>query len=867
MKADVSRNTFVREKHFSGVVMQQGRVSVDADFNEQQAITRYREETEARDVIGRCGSPLDPPDYTDGSGFEIEVSPATPNTFTIGAGRYYVDGLLCENESTVGFLDQVTAPLEYPAAQAVLDTLGDAAVGLVYIDVWRRLITRLEDASIHEVALGEADTTTRAKTSWQVKVLPLPSVDVGANQTQIDNLIDLIDAAGGDADPAAALAEVRSLLGPAVSCGADYREWDALTQPNLGTLSATTGLPAPTPDPCLPPPTAGYRRLENQLYRVEIHEGNVAGGNVTFKWSRENASVATRILDYDGTDPTWITVDSLGHDAVTLGFSKGDWVEIVNDHSELSTDGTQLGYLATIVDLDEGTSSIQLSRVPDPPGSPDPASLRDRSTNPRLRRWDQVQLAAIPASVSPPSPAVDAVTPTDDGVAVTSDPIPLEDGIAVTFLNDGVYRPGDYWQIPARTVLGDIEWPRDAADNPLALKPFGVKHHYCRLALIARDSSRERIVVLSDCRNLFPPLTALQSFFYLGGDGQEVFPSTEVLTPLPEPIQVGVARGKAPVAGAWVSFRIQAGAGQVNGSPTDVEVQTDANGVAQCNWSVASDPSTPTQQVVATLLDGPGGTAVHLPITFSAELNLAQDVFYSPACQQLQDANVRDVATALDTLCNLVGQTAAPAIHVVKVMHGHGQPLVNDMDIAAGDLAPIIVELDKPVDPASIPGKSTVISGSPNSFPACYVTLYLPWPEQSGDAAIWGSGLLGFHPVELAAVVKVQGRTIIWEPAGETGKFVQGVLFKMLGKDTARVLGRYTLKGSFVHTPGDRERWVYLDGEPLGPYPFVGGNPRSGDGQPGGDFELWFWLTQNKTQKLPVPDLAPVPGPLVNPAG
>ena len=35
--------------------------------------------------------------------------------------------------------------------------------------------------------------------------------------------------------------------------------------------------------------TAGYQRLENQLYRVEIHDGGTAP---TFKWSRENGSVA-----------------------------------------------------------------------------------------------------------------------------------------------------------------------------------------------------------------------------------------------------------------------------------------------------------------------------------------------------------------------------------------------------------------------------------------------------------------------------------------------------------------------------------------------------------------------------------------------
>ena len=52
---------------------------------------------------------------------------------------------------------------------------------------------------------------------------------------------------------------------------------------------------APVDDPCELPPTGGYRGLENQLYRVEIHDPGQPGGTATFKWSRENASVGSRV--------------------------------------------------------------------------------------------------------------------------------------------------------------------------------------------------------------------------------------------------------------------------------------------------------------------------------------------------------------------------------------------------------------------------------------------------------------------------------------------------------------------------------------------------------------------------------------------
>ena len=68
MLGDYSRTTFKREKHYSGVLKQQGRVELDADDNEQLAIQHYRDETEAIDVIGQSGVPKK------NDGFRIEIA-------------------------------------------------------------------------------------------------------------------------------------------------------------------------------------------------------------------------------------------------------------------------------------------------------------------------------------------------------------------------------------------------------------------------------------------------------------------------------------------------------------------------------------------------------------------------------------------------------------------------------------------------------------------------------------------------------------------------------------------------------------------------------------------------------------------------
>ena len=101
----------------------------------------------------------------------------------------------------------------------------------------------LRVAHIREIALGGPDTGTRLKTVWQVKLFP---------------------AAVGD------------------NCITAFNKLLNANSPSSGTLSAKTASEAPSPDPCIVPPSAGFRGLENQLYRVEIHDGgnsfNVAGG-------------------------------------------------------------------------------------------------------------------------------------------------------------------------------------------------------------------------------------------------------------------------------------------------------------------------------------------------------------------------------------------------------------------------------------------------------------------------------------------------------------------------------------------------------------------------------------------------------------
>src|SRR5262245_53738610 len=181
MKGDNSRDTFQREKHYRNVRMQQGRVQVDADWNELADIFDDLLAEAVGDVVGpnvSVGLPAltlgSPPAVTAGvGGFAIAPSAGAGTAIEITPGRLYVDGIVAElNPPTSGTKHSFTAQPDFPGA--VLPTVNGNY--LVYLDVWQRHVTAIEDPAIREVALGGPDTATRSQTVAQVKMLSTTAV-------------------------------------------------------------------------------------------------------------------------------------------------------------------------------------------------------------------------------------------------------------------------------------------------------------------------------------------------------------------------------------------------------------------------------------------------------------------------------------------------------------------------------------------------------------------------------------------------------------------------------------------------------------------------------------------------------------------
>jgi Family of unknown function (DUF6519) len=377
MKGDFTRDTFNARKHITRVLMQQGRVQLDADWNEQAAILLRYMRALAADLIGpyagpaaNCGfgalstSELDAKDASgnsvlkDAQGKPLDADTIkslkdslSQNGFLIGRGHYYVNGLLCENDDYLGFLAQ-------PGQLTKMDDLKKSkALWLVYLDVWERHITALQDASIRETALGGRDTCTRAQVTWQVNLL-LPK-----DQNNLQKSVNELKNAKDPTQIATAKMNLETLL---------EQERIAQAPPSDGLLAARVQPGEQAGDPCIIDPESIYRGAANQLYRVEIHAGGPAT-TATFKWSRDNGSIAAAWLGSEGYD---LTV------AGAHGFTAGQWVELTDDLRELRG---QPGTLVKLANVEGDTltvdSAAPSSAVEQSGCEPDRSSLgsaRDR---------------------------------------------------------------------------------------------------------------------------------------------------------------------------------------------------------------------------------------------------------------------------------------------------------------------------------------------------------------------------------------------------------------------------------------------------------------------------------------------------------
>ena len=477
MSFDKSRYTFNPRNDYSGVVMQQGRVQMDSDWNEWLAELVRRMQAGTLDIMGRAVYPATTP-----HAFELTFSGS--GNLLIGPGRMYLDGLLVENhgdpddnaaaqwDPALGEMSDAPQPPFVSAATGAIDytkqpympagtTLPTSGSYLAYLDVWVRPVDYINDPSLIDPGVG-VDTTGRLQTVWQVQLLSLSDK-------------------------------------PGITCGSPITDW--APAPSAGLLTTGTTPTAPS-GPCCLTSGSAYTGLENQFYRVEIHQPGTPEASATpptgpatgatFKWSRDNGSVITAVISITTVSNSTgsvsqLTVQSLGRDQV-LGFRPGDWIEILDDTTEF---GQQPGELHQIDTIDVAAKTINLATLL---GAGFPTGDTDPLLHTRIRRWDQA------GKVYEEDGAtiwwdIDAQGSAEIPVPPAGTTLILENGITVSFdvrLAGGAFDTGDFWTFAARTATGKVE-------ELSSVTPRGIHHHYAALAMVTFPGSAK------DCRTPWPP--------------------------------------------------------------------------------------------------------------------------------------------------------------------------------------------------------------------------------------------------------------------------------------------------------------------------------------------------------------------------
>lgn len=511
-RGDFTRDSSNLTKHFRHVLLQGGRVQLDADWNEQVEILLDYVQCLGQDLISFHGGR--------GDGFKIFAAKDTDelkkaisldttaaqlsrskevdefdiqaDDFVIFPGRYYVEGIPCKHDD---LLDAEGIPWTYnhQPYRRILDPekslskLYDPDVPLlVYLDVWERHISYVEDYNpaipgIREVGLGGPDTATRSQVVWQVKVIPAPGLEVMRNAglrpifeakplpDNSDNLVKLY-------------AQIKNLARD--SFRAYLQASSVELKPGNGRLKARAASVDKSTDLCRISPKSRFRGPENRLYRVEILR--VVEHQPIFAWSRDNSAVIFPILNVNsGDDTITLHLEHLGRDS-RYSISAGDWVELVHDvrvlddqpRQLLKVDSTDTYERTVTLTQSASTATIDLGDI-------------DQQQHPYLRRWDSPGELLVEQPI-----ANNGWISLEDGIEIKFEDIPTDDK------KSQPYRVDDYWLIPARTATGDVEWPKEAGSlQPKALLPKGITHYYAPLAIVS--VSNGEVNVQGDCRRRF----------------------------------------------------------------------------------------------------------------------------------------------------------------------------------------------------------------------------------------------------------------------------------------------------------------------------------------------------------------------------
>jgi hypothetical protein len=241
MTGDYTKVPLRADERWTGARMQQGRASLDHEWN-------LNIDAAARTVRGLAADVIGPAGVVAGSqDFEVSVAASVALDLNVHAGRIWVDGLLAYAPQNFDY-----------TTQDQIEKLPQSGRALVYLDAWEQHVQPAEapDALV-DPALAPVDSAARTRIGYRVRCAP-------------------------------------------TTAGTCEEAWNGLNPVagSTGTLSINRAAPAAPADPCAPPGDP-LGRLPDGLFRVEVIDPG-GGGDARFAWSFRNGSDAVSVSQIAG---------------------------------------------------------------------------------------------------------------------------------------------------------------------------------------------------------------------------------------------------------------------------------------------------------------------------------------------------------------------------------------------------------------------------------------------------------------------------------------------------------------------------------------------------------------------------------------
>lgn len=458
MGSDRARVSYDVHQQYRSVIMQQGRVTLEADFNEELTIAGEELRKETLDIVGSSGTP--------DNGYLVTPLSTPPFDISVGPGSMYVGGLRVVTPPPVpvsGKKSPLGPGIQYSQQTEWLDHSDDPdwvdinsqkppTTEFVYLFLREQEVSAVEDSDLKDVALGGPDTAQRTRLIQHIVRLSAdPTCSGGLAAAQ-----KVWQAEGLNFVPQTMRLEPGAKL-------------------QVGFSSA-----ASQPDPCNPQAQGGFLGADNQLIRVQISGTDKATGNPKFVWGFDDASFLYR-LDLDSNNKQLLHLQSRPVDASHQP-RKGQTVEVLRSAAELFNGAYVASLSGFVITLDQPYDpDTQMISLPAPLTTL-PNQYYDSTQTPQtfLRVWEQ-------EVVFTPGTAMDLGS---TGVQVT--------------LQGKVFHTGDYWLFAVRPSTPQQIYPERFLND--FQFPEGPRMWACPLAAIDWTGKTPSA---QDCRNSFSSLVDL----------------------------------------------------------------------------------------------------------------------------------------------------------------------------------------------------------------------------------------------------------------------------------------------------------------------------------------------------------------------